>query len=169
MDLGFFGLSWDTVWMAKLSFSSATLSSASGSHPVCHAPATREDGLGSETNVTKALWLKILWWSCMEQGIAQQGIADGAGTGDCSMAWKAGSLSSGLLTCAHFSVLACLPRTLSPEILRKKLQLPIGHQAPSESLWALHISLQFALFKLPAQLKSQQQKNYYEESSYISC
>lgn len=114
MDTGIFGLRWDIVWIAdlKLSFSFAALSPVSGSHPVCHAPANREDGLGSETNVTKALWLKMLWWSWVEQGIAQQGVADGAGMGDHSMAWKAASLCTGLLTCAHFSVLPCLQRTL---------------------------------------------------------
>lgn len=47
----------------NLSFSFATLYPASGSHPVCHAPANREDGLGSETNVTKTLWLQISRWS----------------------------------------------------------------------------------------------------------
>lgn len=126
MDGGFFGLSWDAVWMANLNlgFSFATLSPTSSAHPVCHAPANREGGLGSETNITKTLWLKILWWSWVEQGIVQWGIADRAGTGDRSTAWKAASLSSGVLTYAHFSELACLQRTLSPEILRKKFQTP---------------------------------------------
>lgn len=104
----------------NLSFSFATVSPTSSAHPVCHAPVNKEDGLGSGNNVTKTLWLKLSWWSWVEQGIAQRGVADGTGTGDRSMAWKAASLSSGLLTYAGFSVLACLPRTPSPEVLTKK-------------------------------------------------
>lgn len=139
----FLAQGWDALWMANLHLGSAfpTLSATSNDHFVCHAPFKRE--LGGERH-------------------CHWGTADGAGTGDCTMASKTSSLSSGLLMCAHFNVLAC------SEIVRKRHKAPTRLKVLSESLWVLHAFLQFAPFKLLSLLQKQQQ-SYYEESFCITC